>query len=1161
MTETDNVATYARIRPYNPAINEDKKLTARCLGGNKVLNQNGNNEDTYNFTRVYGMGDNTDDLFHTGMKPLLDYKILQGINSIFIVYGQSGSGKSFTLIGEPGHLGVLPMSLQYLLQQDTVQKIDMASIEAYGVKATKIGFYDLVHQLKEKQKAPKKFDAYLSKDNPRVNSGNAQFMEITQKNCLSAISELQEVSHMAPTLKNPHSSRGHTVYFARVVMTGLEDVYFIAVDLAGSEGQTALGSKDEFTNGLKLAMSKGKLKLNKKQMKSFETMYKTRSLEAGCINNGLTQLQSIFRELIKRKISKAQGLGLRKILSSFITLKSAYAILFTLSASANNNKVTRATLNFAKQTQLVKVDTVKAKKKIDKDAIIKELNGLIEQLKSELGEKNKAVQELNKEITDLKAKTQQTGGGGGMVIVVDKAIDEKEENKEDDNASDTSSTASAEKDLLMLSVLDRMKTIHKLIDEAEEEEKKWTVELDLSNTLSLPTAHSNPHASHQTMSEQEMKTVFDEFDEDGGGTIDAEEMYKALHKMGQVHDMEQVLKLIEDVDENGDGEVDFGEFKVMVGQSWFISAFENKLRAGLERMMSTMAIAQEEDDADEDEKESAQEKQKQIEQELIEEVNEQSQKIQEMQVSMNQVTDQNEIYEKEVEQLKKAIEQLRKKNTDLNKNVDRLRDDNETLLSSGGGGFMMMESLGSSREIIHIQIGQCGNHIGAAFWTAMNQEHKLNESGKFVGQPTMNKADGDRLVLDKIGVYYQEASFMRFTPRACLIDLEPSIMDIIKASAIGPMFKPDNVMCGSSGTGNNWAKGHYTEGAELIDEAMDLVRRETEGCDCPQGFQMTHSLGGGTGSGLGTLLLLKIRDEYPDRITATFSVYPSPKVSDVVVEPYNATLSIHQLLENSDQTIVIDNEALFKISHSVLKQKDPKYADLNWVISQVMSGCTASLRFSGKLNGDLRKMGVNLVPFPRLHFFLVAQAPLFAPGEGDKVKVTVQELTDQMWSNRNFLAKVKSEDGKYLSAAANYRGAQIATQEVDDEIAKIQQKLAEDFVTWIPNNIKSSIINVAPSDTAMCGTFVANTTAIKGVFQRISNQFSKLFKRKAFLHWYKGEGMDDMEFQEADKNIRDLITEYQDKQDVVIDLEDDEDDEDEDEDDYEEDAEIFFALV
>eukprot|EP00484_Ammonia_sp_Unknown_P000976 CAMPEP_0197020316 /NCGR_PEP_ID=MMETSP1384-20130603/1088_1 /TAXON_ID=29189 /ORGANISM="Ammonia sp." /LENGTH=463 /DNA_ID=CAMNT_0042447921 /DNA_START=109 /DNA_END=1500 /DNA_ORIENTATION=+ len=455
------------------------------------------------------------------------------------------------------------------------------------------------------------------------------------------------------------------------------------------------------------------------------------------------------------------------------------------------------------------------------------------------------------------------------------------------------------------------------------------------------------------------------------------------------------------------------------------------------------------------------------------------------------------------------------------------------------------------REIIHMQVGQCGNQIGNSFWSTMAAEHKLEANGKFKGKA--DDAD-NQCRLDKINVYYQETGKFRFVPRACLVDLEPGTIDVIKASAMGALFKPDNMCFGASGAGNNWAKGHYTEGAELVGEAMDIIRRETEACECPQGFQLTQSLGGGTGSGMGTLLLLKIRDYYPDRITATFSVYPSPKVSDVVVEPYNAILSIHQLLENSDETFVIDNEALFSISHNVLKQPDPKYSDLNLVISTVMSGITASLRFSGKLNGDLRKMGVNLVPFPRLHFFLLAQAPLFAPGESDKVRLTVQELTDQMWSSRNFLANVRAEDGKYLTASCGYRG-DVASSEVDDEMAKVQAKLADDFVSWIPNNIKSSIINVAANDVEMSGTFVANTTAIKGVFQRISAQFAKMYKRKAFLHWYKGEGMDDMEFQEADKNVRDLMTEYQDKQDAVVDLEAGGDEDNEEEEDEEAGAE------
>ena len=118
----------------------------------------------------------------------------------------------------------------------------------------------------------------------------------------------------------------------------------------------------------------------------------------------------------------------------------------------------------------------------------------------------------------------------------------------------------------------------------------------------------------------------------------------------------------------------------------------------------------------------------------------------------------------------------------------------------------------------------------------------------------------------------------KYVPRAVLVDLEPGTMDSVRSGPFGQVFRPDNFVFGQSGAGNNWAKGHYTEGAELVDSVLDVVRKEAESCDCLQGFQLTHSLGGGTGSGMGTLLISKIREEYPDRIMNTFSVVPSPKV-------------------------------------------------------------------------------------------------------------------------------------------------------------------------------------------------------------------------------------------------------------------------------------------
>lgn len=233
---------------------------------------------------------------------------------------------------------------------------------------------------------------------------------------------------------------------------------------------------------------------------------------------------------------------------------------------------------------------------------------------------------------------------------------------------------------------------------------------------------------------------------------------------------------------------------------------------------------------------------------------------------------------------------------------------------------------------------------------------------------------------------------------------------------MGTLFRPDNFVYGEASAGNNWAKGHYTEGADLVDQVVDVVRREAEGCDSLQGFQITHSLGGGTGAGMGTLLISKIREDFPDRMMATFSVVPSA-VSDTVVEPYNATLSVHQLVENCDQTFCIDNQALTDICSRTLKIPVPSYGDLNHLVSHVMSGVTTCFRFPGQLNSDLRKLAVNMVPFPRLHFFMVGFAPLTSRASKSFHNISVPQITQQLFDHRNMMAAVDYRNGRYLSCS------------------------------------------------------------------------------------------------------------------------------------------------
>jgi len=436
------------------------------------------------------------------------------------------------------------------------------------------------------------------------------------------------------------------------------------------------------------------------------------------------------------------------------------------------------------------------------------------------------------------------------------------------------------------------------------------------------------------------------------------------------------------------------------------------------------------------------------------------------------------------------------------------------------------------------------------------------------------------------------------------MDLEPGTMDSVRAGPFGQLFRPDNFVFGQTGAGNNWAKGHYTEGAELIDSVLDVVRKEAESCDCLQGFQMTHSMGGGTGSGMGTLLISKIREEYPDRVMSTFSVIPSPKVSDTVVEPYNATLSVHQLVENADQCFTLDNEALYDICFRTLKLTTPTYGDLNHLVSAAICGTTCCLRFPGQLNCDLRKLAVNMVPFPRLHFFMMGFAPLTSRGSQQYRALTVPEVTQQMFDAKNMMCAADPRHGRYLTCACMFRGrmstkevdeqmlnvvnknssyfvewipnnvnasicdippkglkmaatfvgnttaiqevwkrvseqftamfrGRMSTKEVDEQMLNVQNKNSSYFVEWIPNNIKSSVCDIPPRGLKMSTTFIGNSTSIQEMFKRVSEQFTVMFRRKAFLHWYTGEGMDEMEFTEAESNMNDLVSEYQQYQDAT----------------------------
>ncbi|KAJ2917399.1 hypothetical protein MD484_g2982, partial [Candolleomyces efflorescens] len=323
---------------------------------------------------------------------------------------------------------------------------------------------------------------------------------------------------------------------------------------------------------------------------------------------------------------------------------------------------------------------------------------------------------------------------------------------------------------------------------------------------------------------------------------------------------------------------------------------------------------------------------------------------------------------------------------------------------------------------------------------------------------------------------------IKLAHRSVQVDLEAGVCNKIKGGKLGALFRPDTFLNAEVGAGNNWAKGYYTEGAaliitkcgvtsnspglkgaELVDSILDVVRKQTESCDALQGFQVLQSLGGGTGAGLGSLLLSKLREvgsdphsqyervtnvnaqEYPDRMVSTYSIFPSPKVSETVVEPYNALLSIHQLVDNADLTFCIDNEALYDICVKSMKIPNPEFEHLNRIIAKVMCGVSTSLRFPGQLNGDLRKLGMNLIPFPRLHFLMPSYAPIHDTAASSYDKNSIPELTKALFDRKNLLVACDPRFGRYLTAATIFRG-KIASREAEYAVRDLQLKNSQHFV-------------------------------------------------------------------------------------------------------------------
>merc|ERR1712048_210091 len=279
---------------------------------------------------------------------------------------------------------------------------------------------------------------------------------------------------------------------------------------------------------------------------------------------------------------------------------------------------------------------------------------------------------------------------------------------------------------------------------------------------------------------------------------------------------------------------------------------------------------------------------------------------------------------------------------------------------------------------------------------------------------------------------------------------------------------------------NSFARGHYTVGKEILDQVNDRVQKLVDNSQNVQGFIINHAVGGGTGSGLGALILERIAVDYRKKSKIGFEIYPAPKISTCIVEPYNAMLSTHWLLDHTEVSVILDNEAIYAICQKQLNIKRPSYQDLNKIVAKVISSMTASLRFDGELNVDLGEFQTNLVPFPRLHFMTTALAPVISKEKADREAHDVRRITDDCLQSQNFLVKYADFDvveDKYMAISLNYRGA-VMSQEANGTVQWVKTQGKVSFVEWCPTGFKIGLNNQPPAPVEGDSMALAERTAV-----------------------------------------------------------------------------------
>lgn len=400
-----------------------------------------------------------------------------------------------------------------------------------------------------------------------------------------------------------------------------------------------------------------------------------------------------------------------------------------------------------------------------------------------------------------------------------------------------------------------------------------------------------------------------------------------------------------------------------------------------------------------------------------------------------------------------------------------------------------------------LQIGQCGNQVGQSFWNQVD-----NLSGPDV-----------HLFRHPITGHYRSVS----------VDTEPKVLRrLCRAST----FRKENIIMDRTGRGGNWAFGYngrkIADGADIFEKLMASMRKEIERCDNFCGTVLVHSLGGGTGSGVGSRAVELLRDEYPMNYLISCAVTPFV-TGESPLQNYNALLSLSALSSLADGIVMFSNDDL--MSRLLRRCTQPPHEaislnDINRHIGMCMAGAmmpTDSLTAKTGLSIGLEpwEMLRSLCPMPT-HKFLHINSVL-------RKKSSWEEMTSSLIHS---LTRRNSEGAVFSSLANVVVARGDENQKFNSFMPRIETQIKSAYCTikWNPFPVdfwisaKNSIVSTAAKSLTVGSNYSNIIPQLEGILQSSQTKLSA----RAYLHWYEKYGCTNEDFVVAFDKLQTVIDAY-----------------------------------